>query len=434
MAIPWALLAITAVTLIAEAVGSSIQQSVNDALKNGRDSGKISNAQYQEQVNPEGYKQGLQAYREWRENEEEAEKEYGERRVEIVKDYAKQVADSEATYAKQRARLIQDYADQQKQAVEDFENTRTRQYRDFYQSQSQAETDYYAERKQMAADYNRDIQRMEEDHQREMTRSKEDHDVRMQELLESGDVKGMQKELRSYERNRRRGEEDYGVENEDYSGQIADREAQFAQQRAQSMREFQQRMNDEAVDFVNRQKQSADQFQDRLKQLDEQHAEELKKLDQANKEKLTDMDKQFQDERIKRRNAYTKQLEDLGIYLQRSAAFWKSFLQNVQDQLNYNAQLNGTPGRASGGYAGFGTYRLGEQGTEYVLDARTTRAAEVAAGGRLTQTRMLNALAGRGGNVTWNDHRRFDSRLSVADRRAIQQDNMATMASMFGGM
>ncbi len=49
-------------------------------------------------------------------------------------------------------------------------------------------------------------------------------------------------------------------------------------------------------------------------------------------------------------------------------------------------------GRATGGYVENGIYRMGERGSEFVLNAQTTKAAESLIGGRLTQGRALGMM------------------------------------------
>ncbi len=85
------------------------------------------------------------------------------------------------------------------------------------------------------------------------------------------------------------------------------------------------------------------------------------------------------------------------------------------------------PGKAAGGYAGAGIYKMGERGHEFVMNHATTRAAERMMGGQLTQDRLLSSLAG-GRNINYNDHRRIDSRLSSSDRRVIRNDVMTALA------
>jgi hypothetical protein len=86
------------------------------------------------------------------------------------------------------------------------------------------------------------------------------------------------------------------------------------------------------------------------------------------------------------------------------------------------------PGRADGGYAGTGIYKLGETGQrEFVLAGQTTRAAENLIGGQLTQARLLSALTG-GKRITYHDQRRIDSRLSNSDRAVIRDDIIGALA------
>jgi len=86
------------------------------------------------------------------------------------------------------------------------------------------------------------------------------------------------------------------------------------------------------------------------------------------------------------------------------------------------------PGRADGGYAGTGIYKLGETGKrEFVLAGQTTRAAENLIGGQLTQAKLLSALTG-GKQITYHDQRRIDSRLSISDRAIIRDDIIGALA------
>ena len=92
------------------------------------------------------------------------------------------------------------------------------------------------------------------------------------------------------------------------------------------------------------------------------------------------------------------------------------------------------PGRASGGYASNGLYRLGEGGSrEFVMSGGTTRAAEKMIGGNLTQQRLLQAI-GRSANVYQS--MRFSGEIGAADKREVRriarQSAMDGIAEMFG--
>ena len=68
------------------------------------------------------------------------------------------------------------------------------------------------------------------------------------------------------------------------------------------------------------------------------------------------------------------------------------------------------------------------------MSANTTKAAERIIGGQLSQQALLAAMAGGGGgkSITWNDHRRFDGRIGIAERRAIMEDTKAVIYSEIG--
>jgi hypothetical protein len=104
----------------------------------------------------------------------------------------------------------------------------------------------------------------------------------------------------------------------------------------------------------------------------------------------------------------------------------------INDLKNQIASLSSSmqtpPGKQHGGYAGSGIYRLGERGYEFVLSHSTTKAAERAARGMLTQENMMKLLLGK--NVVYNDHRRFDSKIREEDRWALRLDTMRMVEEM----
>jgi hypothetical protein len=107
----------------------------------------------------------------------------------------------------------------------------------------------------------------------------------------------------------------------------------------------------------------------------------------------------------------------------------EQFLQRYRSALN-----NGATGYSSGGYPRGKIVSVNERGQEFIMSASTTRLAEQMLGGRLNQERLIRALSNPGGaSVTWNDHRRFDSKLSAEDRRAIRRDGEQMLAEVFLG-
>ena len=90
------------------------------------------------------------------------------------------------------------------------------------------------------------------------------------------------------------------------------------------------------------------------------------------------------------------------------------------------------PGKAGGGeLSRAGLFKGAENGREFVMNNRTTKAAESIIGGKLTQERLLQALAG-GRNVSYHDARRFDASVSANDRRMIRNDTMLMLSEALG--
>ena len=90
------------------------------------------------------------------------------------------------------------------------------------------------------------------------------------------------------------------------------------------------------------------------------------------------------------------------------------------------------PGKAGGGELSRpGLFKGAESGREFVMNNRTTKAAESIIGGKLTQERLLQALAG-GRNVSYHDARRFDASVSANDRRMIRNDTMLMLSEALG--
>jgi len=331
----------------------------------------------------------IKAYTSYREAEVEAEKQYQEERLRIVKDYQEQLAEVEKNYQKERARAAKDFAEQERAEREEYTRSQARELRDFLASQQQAEADYYRERMKAAADFGRETERMEEEHQREMRYLQEDHQTRLQDMLERGDVRGIEQELRDYERERRRAEEGYGASmgerNEEYAAQVAQAEREFALQQEQRQKEFDQRRADEAEDYKLRRAEAKKQFDAEMMELDARHREELGKLQRAKNEALRELDERNRKEYEKRHKAFVDQLADLGVFLEgemkQRRAYYDQMAKDLQNFLGVGGGTDTTKGsRASGGYVKDGFWRMHVD--EFVLNRQTTGARERSTGGR----------------------------------------------------
>jgi len=91
--------------------------------------------------------------------------------------------------------------------------------------------------------------------------------------------------------------------------------------------------------------------------------------------------------------------------------------------------VNAIPKKAGGGDIGPGLFFGGEQGREYVMNNKTTRAAESMIGGRLSQENLLAAISR--GRVQYNDNRRFEATPSPFDRRKMVDEMVTALSGVF---
>lgn len=358
--------------------------------------------------------------------------------LQLFMDYQKQVSDAATNYSKQRLAIETNYEKQrtevvtgaaqaQKDAEANYQAETAKAYADYQQTETEAERTYYANRLKAARDNSQKLLEMEQDHQIETTRDLEDHNDRQKALLESRDGLAMFREDEQYEKDRRRKEEDYALEVSRVSEQTAqtlrDNETQFAAERAQRARAFQQQLADNANNFKIEQARAKAQEEAKLKELEETRATELATLSDSYREQLDTLQKSFRD-RLRAIDANI--LGDQYAVEQESARAHAAFLAWLVQARNYTNNILGTTknslGQASGGYAYPGIYyQRAEQGTEFVLSHNTTRAAEQAIGGQLTQERLIAALGNRFASYVDRRTLQFNG-MTEADRTSIRRD------------
>lgn len=291
--------------------------------------------------------------------------------------YVTQDREAQKSYLEQRAQLVRDYNHQEAQANKEYRATQVQAVKSFWESERQNLASYSRERLQRARDHSIEMARIEEDFQNEQRRRAEDHDQSMMELAAERDALGMVREMRRFEKDRRDAEREHEKDvqrsNSDFARQQADTAQEFAAQRALRMAQFQQS-----------QKDSEEQFKSQRQQARASHLQQL-----------ADLDQQANDERRRRRENLISQLGDLvdGLNAERNLRkqFTQAMLNDLKGAIQQAENGGAYPGRASGGYVGHGLYQLHDR--EYVLNQKTTRAAERLAGGRLSQDRLLSLLA-----------------------------------------
>jgi hypothetical protein len=332
-----------------------------------------------------------------------AEQQHEQERTDLVNEQGQQRAALEAKYEQSRTDLIAQFASQTFKASADFAKNEAR-----------TERDYYAQRQQTAQKFGVETARMEADHQKEMRRMQQEHNQRSADLVASRDALGLVKEQRDYETERRRAEQDYSIQAErrhaDYAAQLREMEASFAQQRARRMQDFSEQQAERAADQKNR-----------LAQLEKQRQLEVAEFDKNAQERLDALaENQRQEMELLRKTETARQqlltavaVRGLSQTQYQAEQLFQKFDQRFNQWLNgqrgagwQSASGGGSMGSsiikgyAAGGYVNQpGAYNLAERGHEYVLNNRTTQAAERLMGQKLTEQNLLQSLAGRGGST-----------------------------------
>ena len=354
---------------------------------------------------------------------------FAEANLTVWTEYQKQLTDATTNYNKQRLSIDQKYEKSRTDTVNDYNKKRAdldakykeetaKAYADYHASEGAAYRSYYDNRIKEAKDNSKKLLEMEQDHQLEMRRDLEDHELKQQSLLESRDGLAMLREDQQFELERQRKEEDYAIEvgriSKEAADKLRDNDRNFAAERAQRAAAFKQTLADNAAEYKRERAQALLEKEQKLKELSDTRDSELKTLSDSYNEQLKTLEVSFKD-RLRAISANI--LGDQYAVEQASAKAHAAFIAWLNKA---KASYEG-PHAASGGYAGFGQWTLGEEGYEFILSHKTTRAAEQAIGGNLTQSNMMSALMGRGSG--YNDNRTIQfNAMTEADRAAIRRD------------
>jgi hypothetical protein len=386
----------------------------------------------------------VDAFQKWKEEDARIVQEAAEKRVQIVADAEKRVTAETAKYASTVSK-INTGADKRAESITS----------NFYKAQAAAETRYQEQRAKLIRDGAQEIRDIQEEHQERLRKLERDHAERMEGLVSSRDALGLAREKRQFAQ--AKAEENRGTREE-----IAKRRQQLAERLQEMAAEHQAEQAQRYAEFQERLAENEAQRQEELKAAAAAHAEELKQIREQKAEQLRELTAQLNAERQRRQQYFIAQIRDLdatllgernlkiqnyNLMLRDAQTFFNSWraLMSSGSTTTTTTPTSTTPTAtapsgggfgsffgsffggnfASGGYAS-GIVQTGEQGTEFVLTNRTTRAAEKIIGGGLTQDAILSALA-RGGtgsssSLTINDQSRFDGRISASQVREIKRE------------
>jgi hypothetical protein len=353
------------------------------------------------------------AYREWQEGLAQAEQEWLDKRTAAQDEFNAEAERLEEELGAERQAAIERYGDDVAALEARNADERRALMENFIAQSNAAEEAYYAQRAKLAENYGIQAARAEEDHQRRMQRMREDAAIREQGLIESRDALGLVRARRDAERERRRADEDFSVQqarrSEDYARQLAEMQRAFEQQQAQRQQEYNAQLaalsqaydeQQAALEEAKRKEQqtASDHYSEALDDLRGKFDQEKRTINQG-----------YTDEQNRLNGAWDQRRQNLGFYLTGEAEMLASYytttenmlrdwIQRVQAEFRTGLPTFNLQGQQSGGYVGAGLYRVGEAGREFVMSNPTTQAAERLAGRPLTQAGILGAM---GGNRTF---------------------------------
>lgn len=388
----------------------------------------------------------LEAFKQYEKDVAQAGIDHASKLVDAQKSANEKVLASDKEYNAKREEMVAQFAADAVAALADYNLSMDREMRDFQQNEADAEADYYDQRMKAARKAGEEEAKDEAAFQLKMKRMAEDHNDTMWDLAGKRDAGAMIQEMRRYEKERTRAEEDHNLEvaqrHHDFAQQLSDMADNFKKQRDRRLRDFEQRRADEAADFAAQQKKTAEENAKKLLDLDTAHTDELTKIKQDLADQNAAIDK-----------AYKDQLDSLQTAIIDRINILDPFLLKTQAQLDadvlaeftrfvtwMNAIMAGkappasypTRRKAIGGdwiTSGPEHLLVGESGMERVTitpmpHGITDLASMMLArgGGSTSQSKML----------TVNDQRRFYNGISNEERRAIKKDTLATLQEVLG--
>jgi len=317
---------------------------------------------------------------------------------------------------------------------------------DFAKESLKAEEDYQEQRQKTIQDANENVRKIQEDAQEQLAQLAQDHNDRMYDLSIARDALGIIQENRRYEREK-------ADIHQQTQKQVAETRRQTQIQLAEQRKAFNQQQAERQKEYAEQVKEEKLQAEIKRKEAQIAHDEEIRQIGIQTAQRAAELRRAYYEERRQRIEAANAQLQDLGYNLQSERQLRMMYYQGMLSDANsfmaaYKSALaagtsrtvSGTTGTAT---SGTGTYfriplkqaggygpGLVERGDEFVLNPRTTRAAESMIGAKLTQQNIMNAM---GGSITLNDQRRFYGGITPGERRAIDESTREQLAYLVGG-
>lgn len=416
-----------AVALLAFGMGKAFggQQKGEDWFRKVRDALGLAESDAESAANSirEMSAEGKKAFAEWKAADAKLVADAAARRTKILAEIAEGERASRANYQVSLRNIAREASRARNEAIQSYA-----------QESQRAEEEYANERASIIRDAGAEIQRIERDHQEKMRKMVLEHNNRVADLVADRDALGLVKEQRRFAQEKAEAErevnETIAQEKAETALRLRELSNRHAEERAERERAFQEQL-----------RQIARAASDQRRQAREAHMAEMADLRNSKAQQLRELQDFLNKEREAKRRQYIQMLQDLGQAIPPS-------MSSSSTTTGYSPSGTGSFGgyydtintggssaydlrnrRAGGGYADYGMYLLGDRpgggagDREFVMSGNTTRAAERAMGGQLTQDKILAALAVAGGsrNVNYTDNRRMPSQGPI-DREMLRED------------
>jgi hypothetical protein len=334
--------------------------------------------------------------------------------------YQRQSKYAQEDYYRSLYTTQRDYQIQMQYAYEDYQIQVSRSQRDFQLQQAYSAQQFYYQQAIAQRNYLIQVARNEYDYQLSRKRAAEDHNWNLKQIMLSGDALQYYYSQRQYEIDKRRAEEDYELQKkrnaQDFALQQSDAATQFAMQRAYAKQQFQIQMADAAQNFAIQRKRQQEQYQIQLEDMQYQYELEKKRRWEAFQQEIVP---ELGDEANTRlwieKQLETNMVNQFNALMSQMVGDWKGF----SAQKDVSASI-GVKAYAVGGYTSKGIAMLHDN--EFVMNAKTTAAAETAAKGVITQEKLISMFSNNGTNFTYEDNRSFNRGLSAEEKVAIRND------------
>lgn len=388
---------------------------------------------------------GLEMFAQFSLQQKYAQADYYREMLRAGYDFQRNMRYQEEAFGVQRAIAVRNHNIQMSYAEQDFQRQRQINADQFQRQLMLSEQEYYYQRGIAARNFAISARRAEEDYRLQTHRNEEDHRIRLRNIARTGNATAWLEEMRSYQLSERRRKEDYEIARrrakEDFDLAQSDARTAYERQRKIALENFAIQEKIQAENYAIQRQRQQDNFERQIADQEAQFARQMRIAAEQHAIQMNRFEADFATEKERQETFFKLQLAGLGAFRDEYGAMldgikpkFTEFLNSgIVDPLNQVRGMAGlqelpavvmrdasvgsaVPGggggggsggfggpggfggggggfRAGGGYVGYGLYRMGERGYEFVLDHTTTKMWENRLGGPLTQGALRSGTA-----------------------------------------